>query len=115
MFFFVDGFWAQCNSIFAALGFYFHFNRFQEAGASISEEWIQREIKKRKHDELRQDHLLKKDETLKRYWECNCWENVKEDESVINHVTIKLPFGKPLKQISLLAKIRGWELFGYVQ
>ena len=111
----VDGFCTHCNTVFEAMGCYFHFCPCQEAKASLSEEETQRGIRKREHDELRRDYLKSKGYKIVEIWECKWWESVKEEENVRNHVRKNFPFKLPLKQESLLAKIRDGEMFGYVQ
>ena len=60
----VDGFCAHCNTVFEAMGCYFHFCPRQESRASPSEEEMQRGIRKREHDKLRRDYLKTKDTIL---------------------------------------------------
>ena len=55
------GLCAKCNTVFEAMGCYFHFCPCQEAKASLSEEGTQRGIRKREHYELRRDYLKVKD------------------------------------------------------
>ena len=47
----VHGFCVLCDTIFEAMGCYFHFCPCQEARAGLSEEEMQRGIRKREHDE----------------------------------------------------------------
>ena len=82
------------------MGCYFHFCPCQESRASVLEEEMQRGIRKREHDEVRRDYLRNKG------------YNIVE---VRNYVRKKIPFKLPMKQESLLAKIRDGKLFGYVQ
>ena len=48
-------------------------------------------------------------------WKGKWWEGVKEEENVRNHVMKNFPIKLPMKQESLLAKIRDGKMFGYVQ
>ena len=66
----VDGFCAHCDTVFEAMGCYFHFCPCQEARASLSEEEMQRGIRKREHDELRRDYLRNKGYNFVEVWEC---------------------------------------------
>ena len=111
----VDGFCAHCDTLFKAMGCCFHFCPCQESRASLSEEEMQRGIRKREHDELRRDYLRNKGYDIVEVWECKWWERLKEEENVRNHVTKNFPFKLPMKQESLLAKIRDGKMFGYVQ
>ena len=56
----VDGFCAHCDTVFGAMGCYFHFCFCQEAKASLSEEETHRDIRKREHDEFRRDYIKSK-------------------------------------------------------
>ena len=67
----VDGFCAHCDTVFEAMGCYFHFCPCQEARASLSEEEMHRGIRKREHDELRRDYLRNKGYNIVEGWECN--------------------------------------------
>ncbi|XP_075263345.1 uncharacterized protein LOC142354893, partial [Convolutriloba macropyga] len=111
----VDGFCAHCDTVFETMGCYFNFWPCQEARASLSEEEMQRGIRKREHDELRRDYLRNKGYNIVEVWECKWWERVKEEENVRNHVRKNFPFKLPMKQESLLAKKRDGKMFGYVQ
>ena len=97
------------------MGCCFHFFPSQEARASLSEEEMQRGVRKREHDELRRDYLRNKGYNIVEVWECKWWERVKEEENVRNHVRKNIPFKLPMKQESMLAKIRDGKMFGYVQ
>ena len=67
----VDGFCTHCNTVFEAVGCYFHFCPCQEAKASLSKEETQRGIRKREHDELRRDYLKSKGYKIVEIWELN--------------------------------------------
>ena len=64
---------------------------------------------------MRRDYLKSKGYKIVEIWESKWWESVKEEENVLTHVRKNFPFELPLKQESLLAKIRNEEMFGYVQ
>ena len=111
----VVGFCAHCDTVFETMGFYFHFCSCQESRASLSEEEMQRGIRKREHDGLRRDYLRNKEYNIVEVWQCKWWERVKEEENVRNHVKTNFPFKLPMKQESLLAKLRHGKMFEYVQ
>ena len=114
----VDGFCgggAHCDTVFEAMGCYFHFCPCQESRAILSEEEMQKGNRKREHDELRTDFLRNKGYNIVEVRECKWWERVTEEENVRNHVRKNFPFKLPMKQESLLAKIRDGKMFGYVQ
>ena len=75
---------------------------------------MQRGTRKREHDELRTDYLRNKEYNIADVWECKWWERVEEEENVRNHMRKNFPFKLPMKQESLLAKIRDGKMFGYV-
>ena len=56
----VDGFCAHCDTVVEAMGCYFLFCPCQESRASLSEEEMQRGIRKIEQDELRRDYLRNK-------------------------------------------------------
>ena len=111
----VEGFCAHCNTVFEAMCCYSHFCPCQETRASLSEEEMQREIRKREQDELRGDYLRNKGYSINGVWERKWWERVNKEENVRNHVKKNFPFKLPVKQESLLAKRRDVKFFGYVQ
>ena len=84
---------------------FFHLCPCQEARANLSEEEMQRGIRKREHDELRRDYLRNEGYNIVVVWKCKWWEKIKEEENVRNHVKNNFPYKLPPKQESLLAKI----------
>ena len=48
-------------------------------------------------------------------WECDCWESLKTNDKIKNHVRTHFACKRPLSTDSLLAKIKNGFLFGYVQ
>ena len=97
------------------MGCYFHFCSFQEARASISEQETQRGLKKGEYDKMKRDFLWNKGYKFVEIWEFNWWERLKSVQSVQNQSRNNIPFKLPLKQDSLLAKIRDEKLFTHVQ
>ena len=68
----LDGFCEHCNTIFEAMGCYYHYCPCQEARPSLTEEDIQRGTKKRKMDEWRRHYVMRKGcKILKR---CEWWQ-----------------------------------------
>ena len=51
----VDGICHHCNTVFEAMGCYYHYCPCQEARPSLTDADIERGIKKRKQDEMRRD------------------------------------------------------------
>ena len=56
----VDGFCSHCNTVFEAIGCFYHFCPCQELRPSLTEEDIPRGSKKRELDALRQHYIQKK-------------------------------------------------------
>ena len=56
----VDGFCSHCNTVFEAMGCFYHFNPCQELRPSLTEEEIQRRSKKRELDALIQHYIQEK-------------------------------------------------------
>ena len=56
----VDGFWSHCNTIFEALGCFYHFCECQEVQSCLTDEDIVRTQKKRKMDKLGRSYLPEK-------------------------------------------------------
>ena len=65
----VDGFCSHCNTVFEALGCFYHFFPRQELRPSLTEEDIQRGSKKRELDALRRHHIEEKWFKVNEMWE----------------------------------------------
>ena len=81
----VDGFCVHCNTVFEAMGWYYHYCHCQEARPSLTEEEIQRGTKKREMDELRRLYLMEKGYTVIEIYECEWWQLYKTDVVVKQH------------------------------
>ena len=66
----VDGFCSHCNTVFEAMGCFYHFCRRQELRLSLTEEGIQRGGKKRELDALRRHYKQEKGFNVFKMWEC---------------------------------------------
>ena len=71
----VDGFCGQCNVVFEAMGCYYHYYPCQEARFSLTDEEIQRGIKKREPEELRKQYIQEKGYNVIEMYECD-WSNI---------------------------------------
>ena len=60
----VDGFCSHCNTVFEAMGCFYHFRPCQEHRPSLTEEDIKRCSRKRELDELRRDYIQEKGVTV---------------------------------------------------
>ena len=69
----VDGFFSHCNTVFEAMGCFYHFCPCQELRPSLTEEVIQRGSKKRELDALRRHYIQEKGFKVIEMWECQWW------------------------------------------
>ena len=69
----VDGFSSHCNTVFEAMGCFYHFCPCQELRPSLTEEDIQRGSKKRELDALRRHYIQEKGFKVIEMWECERW------------------------------------------
>ena len=53
----VDGICYHCNTVFEAMGCYYHYCSCQEARASLTDTDIERGVKKRQQDQARRDYI----------------------------------------------------------
>ena len=111
----VDGFCSHCNTIFEAMGCFYHFCPCEEVRPSLTEEDIQRGIKKRELDELRRNYIKQKGFTVIEMWECEWWRLYKTGTSVKEHIREMFPYRRSLTEYQLLEKMKSGKLFGYVQ
>ena len=66
----VVGFCSHCNTVFEAMGCFYHFYPCQELCPSLTEKYIQRGSKKRELDALRRHYIQEKGFKLIQMWEC---------------------------------------------
>ena len=66
----VERFCSHCNTVFEAMGCFYHFCLCQELRPSLNEEDIQPGFKKRELDYLRRNYIKGKDFTVLEIWEC---------------------------------------------
>ena len=111
----MDGFCGHCQTIFEALGCYYHFCLCRETQANLSEDEFEFGIRKRESDKLRKLYLEKKGYKVIEMRECEWWDLVQENSMLKNHVRKNFPFKLPLSSEKLLARIDEDNLFGYVQ
>ena len=111
----VDGICYHCNTVFEAMGCYYHYCPCQEARPSLTDTDIERGVKKRQQDEMRRDYIQQKGYQIVEMWECECWSLYKTDASVKSHLRKNFPFRHPLSEEGLLHGINDGRLFGDVQ
>ena len=69
----VYGFCAHCNTVFEAMGCFYHYCPCQEARPSLTEEDIERGNKRRKMDQMRKQYIKEKGYNVVEMWECERW------------------------------------------
>ena len=75
----VDGICYHCNTVFEAMGCYYHYCPCQEARPSLTATNIEREIKKRQQNEMRRDYIQQKCYEIVEMWECEWWRLYKTE------------------------------------
>ena len=85
----VVGIFRHCNTVFEAMGCYYHYCPCQEARPSLSDTDIERGVKKRQQNEVRRDYRQQKLYQSNEMWECEWWSLYKTgDASVKIHPQI---------------------------
>ena len=111
----VYGFCSHCNTVFEAMGRFYHFCPCQELRPSLTEEDIQRGSKKRELDELIRHYIQEKGFEVIEMWECEWWKLYKTTNNVKQHIGEPFPYRRSLAAEQRLEKIKEGELFGSVQ
>ena len=111
----VDGICNHCNTVFEAMGFYFHYCPCQEARPSVTYNEIMRGIEKREQGQMRKEYIQQKGYKIIEMWECNRWELYRTDVTIKNHLRANFPYQRPLSEERLVQEIKSRKFFGYVQ
>ena len=111
----VDGFCSHCNTVFEAMGCFYHFCPCQELRPSLTEEGIQRGSKKKVLDALRRHYIQEKGFKVIEMWECERWRPYKTTNTVEQHIREHFPYRRSLAPEQLLEEIKKGNLFGHVQ
>ena len=111
----VDGIYYHCNTVFEAMGCYYHYCPCQEARLSLTDTDFERGVKKRQQDEMRRAYIQQKGYQIVEMWECDWWSLSKTDASVKSYLRENFPYRRPLSEERLMQGIFDGELFGYVQ
>ena len=69
----VDGFCAHCNTVFEAMGCFYHYCPCREARDSLTEEDIERDNKKREMDQVRKQYIKEKGSNVVEMWKSEWW------------------------------------------
>ena len=110
----VDGFCSHCNTVFEAMGCFYHFCVCQKLRSSLTEEAIQRGSKKREINALRH-YIQEKGFKGIDIWEFEWWRLYKITNTVKQHIREHFPYRRSLAAEQLLEEMKEGKLFGYVQ
>ena len=110
-----DVFCAHCNTVFEAMGCFYHYCPCQEARPSLTEEDIERGHRKRELDQMKKQHIKGKGSNIVEIRECEWWNLYKTTTCVKEQLREYFPYKRPLREERLLEQTRGDNLFGYVQ
>ena len=102
----VDGFCSHCNTVFEAMGCFYHFCHCQELHPSLTEEDIKRGSRKRELDEFRRGYIQDKGFTVMEMWECEWWRLYRTTTNVKLHIRENFPYRRSLTEQQFLEKIR---------
>ena len=111
----VDGFCSHCNTVFEAKDCFYHFFPCQELRPSLTEEDIQRGIKKRELDSLIRHYIQEKGFKVFEMCGREGWRLYKTTNTVKQHIREHFPYRRLLAAEQLLEEIKKGKLFGYVQ
>ena len=110
----VDGFCGHYNTVFEAMGSFYHGCNCQmaknEADAHIVKFWRER----RKFDAERKNFIIGKGFEIVEVWECLWWKQVRDDKTLKKHLKMNFQFRKPLSEQQLPQQIDNGSLFEYV-
>ena len=87
----VDGFCGHCQTIFEALGCYYHFCPCRETRPNLNEDEFEFGIRKRESDRLRKLYLEKKGYKVIEIRECEWWDQFQENSMLKNHIRKNFP------------------------
>ena len=111
----VDGFCSHCNTVFEAMGCFYHFFPCKELRPFLTEEEIQRGGKKRELNALRRHYIQAKGFKVIEMWECEWWRLYKTTNTVKQHIREHFPYRRSLAAEQLLEEVKKGKLLGYVQ
>ena len=111
----VDGFCSHCNTVFEAMGCFYHFCPCQELRPFLNEEDIQRGSKKRELDALRRHYIQEKGLKVIEMRVCKWWRLFKTTNAVEQHIREHFPCRLSLAAVHLLEEIKEGKLSGYLQ
>ena len=98
----VDGFCSHFNTVFEAMGCFYHFCPGLELRSSLTEEDIERGSEKRELDESRRGYMQENDFTVIEMWEYECWILYKTTANVKLNIRKKFFYRRSLTEQQLL-------------
>ena len=110
-----DGFCSHCNTVFEAMGCFYHFCPCQELHPSLTEDDIQRGSEKRELDALRPHYIQEKGYKVIEMWECEWWRLYKTSNTFKEDIREQFPYRRSLAAEQLSEEIKEGKLFVYVQ
>ena len=111
----VDGFCSHCNTVFEAMGCFYHFCPCQELRPSLTEEDIRRASKKRELHAFVRHYIEEKGYKVIELWEREWWRLYKTTNTDKQHIPEHFPYRRSVAAEQLLEGIKQGKLFGYVQ
>ena len=87
-----DGFCSHCNTVFEAMGWFYHFCPCHELRSSLTEEDIKRGSRRRELDDLRRSYIQERGFTVIEMWECEWWRLYKTSTNVKLHIRENFPY-----------------------
>ena len=111
----VDGFCSHCNTVFEAMGCFYHFCPCQGLSPSLTEEDVKRGSRRRELDELGRSYIQEKDFTVTEIWECEWWRLYKTTANIKLHMRENFLYRRSLTEQQLLEGKKNRSLFGSVQ
>ena len=110
----VDGFCSHCNTVFEAMGCFYHLCSCQELRPSFTEEDIQRS-KKKELDALRRQLVQKKGFKNIQMRDCEWWRLYKTTNTVKKSIREHFPYRRSLAAEHFSEEVIKRNLFGYLQ
>ena len=110
----VDGFCGHCDTVFEAMGCFYHGCDCQQK-EKVTSEILKRWKKRKNYDAERKEYIIGKGFQVIEIWECCWWKQVKDDKDIRERLKKNFPFRKPLSEQQIMQQIKNNTLFGYVQ
>ena len=109
----VDGFCGHCQTVFEAMGCFYHgcaCQKEKEISIEIRKGWKER----KNYDAEQKKYILGKGFKVVEVWECLWWKRVKEETDIRERMKTNFPYRKPLSEHQIMQQIKNNTLFGLV-